>query len=320
VSRVNRLSGDHSHQPPATSETSPLLTPKRDHGHDRGLSVVIPARNAAPTLGAQLHALLEQHLAAPLEIIVVDNGSRDGTTEVVRQFQHRSSTVALIDGSDLPLGGAAAKNAGVRIAKYPIIAFCDADDVVGPEWLSAMRSALEMHPVVTCDREYRSLNPHLHSIYESPNDLKGPYRIFGLPGISGGAFGIERDLYVRLGGFDESFPGAVDNEFAVRLARAGYVPFHEPRAFVSVRLTTSSWQAFLRARALSRSKVEIARRHGFPDCVSVPSLFRSFLRLLRPFRIWRHDSRIHRMTRAGTTLGRFDAWRADRRRLERRPS
>ncbi|MEN9505054.1 MAG: hypothetical protein RI958_980, partial [Actinomycetota bacterium] len=77
------------------------------------MSVVIPVLDAATTLGQQLTAVLAQRDGLPLEIVVVDNGSTDGTVDVVRSMQERSPEVVLLDGSDLPRGGAAAKNAGV---------------------------------------------------------------------------------------------------------------------------------------------------------------------------------------------------------------
>lgn len=270
------------------------------------MSIVIPALNAAATIGKQLEALLAQADGAPLEIIVVDNGSTDTTLALVRQAESRTSIVVSIDGSSLPRGGAAAKNAGVRAAKYQRVAFCDADDLVLDGWVAHMRTALETNPVVTCDREYRSLNKHLE---RSPAliERRGSYEVFGVPAVSGGAFGIDRDLYLDLGGFDETMVGAVDSEFAIRLAQAGHRPIHEPRAVVAVRLPRTGRAAFRRARTLSRSSVEISMRHGLPVALSLASLVKPSLMLLKPIRLWRSDRRHAWMTSAGGICGRADA-------------
>ena len=279
-----------------------------------GLSVVIPVLDAATTIGQQLTAVLAQRDGLALEIVVVDNGSTDGTVDVVRRMQERSPEVVLIDGSDLPRGGAAAKNAGVRAATHRMIAFCDADDLVRDGWLAAMRAALAAHPVVTCDREYSTLNPHLRRLYRPPTDRRALYDVFGVPGVSGGAFGMDRDLYLELGGFDEGFRGAVDSEFSVRLAKAGLSPVHESTAVVSVRLTTSSRDAFRRARILLRSSFEIARRHDLHATLTPASVAGSIIRLARPIRVWQTDARFVWMTNAGKSVGRLEAFARRRKR------
>ncbi len=271
---------------------------------------MIPALNAAATLGEQLDALLAQDSGEPFEIIVVDNGSSDGTADLVRRVQARSSqVVVVIDGSALPRGGAAAKNAGVRAARHRRVAFCDADDVVRTGWIASMRAALRDNPVVTCEREYWSLNPHRRQSFHPPRDRQGSYCVLGVTGISGGAFGIDRDLYLSLGGFDETMRGAVDTEFALRLADAGYRPVHEGRAVVSVRLPVTSRASFRRERALSRSRDEIARRYGRPVDTSLRSLTVSFVVLLRPGSFWHRERRLVRATNAGRWVGRMDALR-----------
>ncbi len=229
--------------------------------------------------------------------------------DLVRRVRTGSPHVVLIDGSALPRGGAAAKNAGVRAARHQRIAFCDADDVVRDGWVASMRAALEDNPVVTCDREYRSLNP-LHPLsFQPPRDRRGRYRVLGVMGVSGGAFGIDRDLYLSLGGFDETIRGAVDTEFAIRLADAGYRPVHEDRAVVSVRLPVTVGSSFRRAHALSRSTVEIARLHSRPLGFSTRSLFFSFRALVKPVRFWHLEQRLIWATNAGTWIGRTHALR-----------
>ena len=106
------------------------------------ISVVIPVLNGADTLSEQLDAVLAQEGVESFEIVVVDNGSTDGTPELAAAYADRDRRVRLVDGSRAPKGGAAAKNLGVEAAKAELIAFCDADDVVRPGWLGAIRNAL----------------------------------------------------------------------------------------------------------------------------------------------------------------------------------
>jgi glycosyltransferase involved in cell wall biosynthesis len=95
---------------------------------DRPLvSVVLPAYNAAGTLGAALDGALAQTYH-PLEILVVDDGSTDGTPEVIRRFGGAIRAFRQANG-----GVSTARNRAIREAKGDLIAFLDADD----EWLPA---------------------------------------------------------------------------------------------------------------------------------------------------------------------------------------
>jgi len=84
-------------------------------------SVIIPARNAARTIGECLLAVLSQSVPRSLyEIIVVDDGSTDATARIAR-----SHNVRVIPQP--PLGVAAARNTGARAARGEILLFVDAD-------------------------------------------------------------------------------------------------------------------------------------------------------------------------------------------------
>ncbi|CAB4792021.1 MAG: glycosyltransferase [Actinobacteria bacterium] len=223
------------------------------------ISVIIPVLNMADTIEEQLQALAAQDFTGDFEILVVDNGSTDGTVDLVRSRAVKDPRVRLVDGSHLPRSGGAARNLGVASAYAGLIAFCDADDVVQPGWLAAIHDALLVAPVVTTTLENWSLNPHLRT--ELVPQFIGQYTVIGFPGIPGGAFGVRRDVYWTIGGFDEHFRGAVDSELAVRLGLAGYTVAHLDDAIVSVRLREGAAANFGRHYRLHLSLMVVRDLH-----------------------------------------------------------
>lgn len=86
------------------------------------VSVVVPVRNGALFVGAALQSIFQQTWV-PQEVIVVDDGSSDGTAKEVERFA-RATYIR-----QPPFGAAEARNAGVKRASTPYIAFLDADDM-----------------------------------------------------------------------------------------------------------------------------------------------------------------------------------------------
>ena len=105
--------------------------PAERSGAPCSVSIIIPARDAAPTLGRTLRALEAQELDSPFEVIVVDDGSRDETAEIAS----RQSEVVRVVRHEHGQGPGAARNHGVAIARAPVLAFTDADCFPTPEWL-----------------------------------------------------------------------------------------------------------------------------------------------------------------------------------------
>lgn len=95
------------------------------------VSVVIPAYNAAATLGAAIESVLEQ-TAEPCEVIVVDDGSRDQTRAVAEAFGDKVRVVTQMNA-----GCGEARNTGARLAVGDWLAFLDADDAWHPRKLEA---------------------------------------------------------------------------------------------------------------------------------------------------------------------------------------
>jgi glycosyltransferase involved in cell wall biosynthesis len=106
------------------------------------VSVVIPAYNCEAWVAEAIDSALAQDHAA-VEIIVVNDGSRDGTLGVLQGYGDR---IRVIDQSNA--GPPAARNAGLAAARGEFVAFLDADDVWWPQKLSDQVAFLEAHPEV----------------------------------------------------------------------------------------------------------------------------------------------------------------------------
>jgi glucosyl-dolichyl phosphate glucuronosyltransferase len=109
------------------------------------LSVVICTYQRAASLARTLDSVVAQGAAADAEVLVVDNGSADGTRDVVRQYR----TVRYI--REPRLGLCHARNRGWREAAAPIVAFLDDDAVAAAGWVAAVLSAFaDGDPTVGC--------------------------------------------------------------------------------------------------------------------------------------------------------------------------
>lgn len=106
------------------------------------VSVVIPAYNAERFVLQAVRSVLNQ-CYQPIEILLVDDGSTDQTAEIVRQH---APTVQIIRQDNA--GVAAARNAGVRLARGDLICFLDADDGWLPGKLAAQVAYMQAHPEV----------------------------------------------------------------------------------------------------------------------------------------------------------------------------
>lgn len=103
------------------------------------VSVVVPAFNAAPTIGSTLDSIARQTYRR-LDVVIVDDGSTDDTNSLVRRFCLSDSRMRLIEQPNN--GVAAARNAGIRASKGDFVAFIDADDLWHPTKIERQLQAL----------------------------------------------------------------------------------------------------------------------------------------------------------------------------------
>jgi glycosyltransferase involved in cell wall biosynthesis len=187
---------------------------------DIALSVIVPVKDGIPLLHEQLQALLNQQCSLPWELIVADNGSNDGTADVVRSYAARDQRVRLVDAASVR-GPAATRNLGVRYARGSIFAFCDADDVVHPGWLESWISALADADVSGGLMDYWSLNEVPTPDPARPR-LPPAGRQFGfLEAAGSGNMAVRREAFESVGGFDEELVVGEDTDLSWRLQLSG---------------------------------------------------------------------------------------------------
>jgi glycosyltransferase involved in cell wall biosynthesis len=133
--------GNASYQTALMRRDGIRATRKLKDGTD-AVSVVIPVRNGARFLGEAVRSVLGQ--GAPVEVVIVDDGSTDGTAAVATGLASEFASVQLV--SQPALGTGAARNHGVLASRGALLAFLDADDVWLPNKLHDQIALLKGDP------------------------------------------------------------------------------------------------------------------------------------------------------------------------------
>ena len=160
------------------TRVAPPLPPGDGESATPLVSVAIPAYNAAATLGEALDSVLNQTYPR-LEIIVVDDGSSDGTAAILQSYGTRIRTI-----SQANAGLAGARNAGLLAARGELIALFDADDLCMPTRIAAQASFLQALPhVMLCASDFGAFNSegpvaerYLERYYASAGNAPGGVR------------------------------------------------------------------------------------------------------------------------------------------------
>ena len=159
------------------------------------ISVVIPAYNAEKTIECALDSVRSQTLA-PLEVIVVDDGSSDRTFLIVSHYiaDHSLSNWRLLRRKN---GGPAfARDAAIQLSRGSYIALLDADDIWMPEKLEASMAVMILHNLDLVGARLRS-----HSIDGPCNILDSRQMLFSNPYFTSTVV-FSRAAYNDVGGFD----------------------------------------------------------------------------------------------------------------------
>ncbi len=212
---------------------APAPTPTR--ATPRLTTVVIPVLNGADSIVRQLDAVEAQEYDGAWEVVVVDNGSDDGTVEIARAWTDGRRNARLVSAPDVR-GAAHARNRGVDAAEGDFIAFCDADDVVTPRWLAELTRAATRADLVGGSLSTGALNgAEVRSWQEEPSQTVTVALLVAhgfLRFASGCNFGIWTEVFDRLGGLDKRLAAGEDIDLSWRAQLAGYRLGFAPRAVV----------------------------------------------------------------------------------------
>jgi GT2 family glycosyltransferase len=226
-----------------------------------GVSFVVPVHNGRRWLPAVFGAIYSQADGRPLEVIAVDDGSTDGSVRWLRD-QEADRRLRIVSGAGR--GAAAAVNAGIREAKYPLVCQIDQDVVVQPGWLAELLRALEDPDVAAAQGQYVPARDAGFWARVMARDLEWRYsRMRGrsTEHVCTGNTAYRASALHSVGLLDESFGYGYDNDLSYRLTRAGYRLAFCPRA-LSVHRWREGAAGYLRQQfGVGYGRIDVVRKH-----------------------------------------------------------
>ena len=221
-------------------EPQPHSLLRAEHGR---VTVIIANWNGKRYLGACLESLRRQAFTG-VEVILVDNGSTDGSVELAREHLRDINVIALPEN----LGFSRAINVGIERARGEYIAMLNNDAEADPKWLGELVAGLEANPEVG----FCASKMVLHGDHDMADACGDFYAVEGVPGKIGhlepadryresrevfGAFAgaalYRRSMVEELGGFDEDFFIVhEDSDLSFRARLMGYRCLYVPSAVV----------------------------------------------------------------------------------------
>lgn len=192
------------------------------------ISCIVPVFNGERYVAEALESILRQTYPHR-EIIVVNDGSRDGTSQALVPFKDR---VRVIDQDNQ--GPSVARNRGIQESRGAFIAFLDADDLWVDDKLAVQMSRFEARP------ELQLCSGHIKSFWIPELDRERqmfeghPYH-HERPMLSPCTVLVRREVFQQIGGFDPQLRNGEDTDWFMRMMKAGIVYETVPRLLVNRR-------------------------------------------------------------------------------------
>jgi len=185
------------------------------------VSVIIPTYNRVALLSRAIDSVLTQS-HRNFELIVVDDGSSDETPALLASY---GPAITWLRQENR--GPAAARNAGIRAARHPLLAFLDSDDLFAGNKLALQVAAMETRPEIMISHTQEVWFRNGRHLNQKKRHAKADGDIFArsleLCVVGMSTVMARRELFELAGFFDESFPCCEDYELWLRVG-AGY-PF-----------------------------------------------------------------------------------------------
>jgi GT2 family glycosyltransferase len=268
---------------------------------DPGLTIVVLTRNRRDLLRGCLESLVAQDdPGVPMRVIVVDDGSTDGTGEMVNAWTAARPHWQYIRQAHQ--GIAAARNAGIRRSRSAWTAIVADDYLLPPEYAMTIAAFFNAQPqaqvlrfkIVPAGNDFLGLALHAYLEASIIRRLAPQGSMMSLRGFwrknktvktitkdhdleAAGAAAFRSDVFQKIGGFDESFIRGEDTEFTRRLRAAGIPVFYSPQPPIRHRNDIGLGPAMKNAY---RSGCASWRLHAAPK-EKPPTIFQIFLLALR---------------------------------------
>jgi cellulose synthase/poly-beta-1,6-N-acetylglucosamine synthase-like glycosyltransferase len=220
-------------------------------------SVVIPVRDAREDLSRCLDSLAAQTSSAPIEVLVVDDGSSDGTAELAESKGARVLRRNRV-------GAAAARNVGAAAARGGILLFLDADCVADPEWTKALLRPVREDPSLAgavgryVSRQSSSVARFIQLEVDLRQERAGVRAEIDF--LNSGCCALRREILLE-NPFDESYQRLEDVELSFRLDSRGHRLRFVPEAIVEHRHPTTLSALLRRKFNYARYAVRLYRRY-----------------------------------------------------------
>jgi succinoglycan biosynthesis protein ExoA len=246
------------------------------------ISAVIPCRNERTHIEACVRSVLDQKaVPGDFEVIVVDGMSNDGTREILAKLVLADSRLRVVDN---PAGTTAhGMNAGIRHARGQFIAIMGAHNEYAADYLTASLRVIRATGAdnvggsMVC-RGASGLQQAIAAAHHSPFSVGGArWHDVSYEGPADTVFGgfYRRDVFDRIGHFDDALLRNQDDEFNLRLTRAGGKIWHSPAIRSSYCPRASLGALFRQYLQYGYWKVAVMKKHGRPASLRhlVPGLF-----------------------------------------------
>jgi succinoglycan biosynthesis protein ExoA len=245
------------------------------------ITVIVPVRNEAACIENTLRRLSEQYYdPSRFEIIVADGGSADDTVAIVRRLQQELTNVKLLYNSKRL--SSAARNLGVRQGRGDYFVIVDGHcEISDRHYLQKMAAAFErsgadclgrpqpleigsatsmQEAIALARRSWLGHNPSSHIYSDQPQFVPA----------SSVAVAYRREVFDKLGYFDEQFDACEDVEFNTRIDEAGLKCYFTPEIAVHYHPRSSIPGLIYQMSRYGRGRIRLARKH--PHSLTAPAL------------------------------------------------
>lgn len=241
----------------------------------KSVSIVVPVYNDPSGISQTINSLAKQNYPSS-ELFITDNGSTDGTRNVIQDYTKVYSNVyRLIE--DKIQGSYAARNKGIKYSDGDILAFIDSDETVSSDWLETALQTMQSQEAdyLGCNVELTLIKDTLVGRYNAHTGFPVKQYLKEQNYAPTCALLVRREVFEDIGLFDDRLISGGDREFGERVHEAGYKQGYAKNATVyhPARTTFESLaeKNFRVGRGFCQKQHYYPERYGKPGIPPAPS-------------------------------------------------